>query len=204
MGKRQLGELQPSELVITIMISELASIPIENKDMSILEGLIPVLTLVLLELLVSVLAIKSEIFRTLITGRPTIIVRNGKIEQRLLRRLRLSLDDLLEQLRLSGYSSISEVDTVLLETNGQISVIPKELSRPVTIEDLSLKPEQTHLPHTLIADGKVRESGLKAANVSKARLEKMLRAYGVKAREVFYMNITDNGEVFMEKKDKKQ
>ncbi len=202
MGKRQLGELQPSELVVAIMISDLASIPISDKSLPVWEGVIPIATLVLMELLFSVLVIKSEFFRTIITGRPVIIVRGGKIQQKALRRLRVSIDDLLEQLRLMGYSDISEVDTAMLETNGQISVIPNELSRPATCEDFGLNPKQTHLPHTIVADGKLRKSGLKAAGISKKRAAELLKKNGAASpKEVFYMNVTDGGDVFIEKKD---
>ncbi len=203
MGKRQLGELQPSELVVAIMISDLAAIPIEDKSLSLWEGVVPILTLVLTELALSVLVIKSEFFRTIITGRPAVIVRCGKIQQGVLRRLRLSIDDVLEQLRLMGYSDISEVNTVMLETNGQISVIPNEQSRPVTGEDLGLKMPQTHLPHTIIADVKLRKSGLKAAGISREEAIALAKKHGAKSpSEVFYMNLTDNGQVYLEKKEK--
>lgn len=201
MGKRQLGELQPSELVVAIMISDLASIPISDKSLPIWEGIIPIVTLVLIELIFSVMGIKSEFFRTIITGRPAIIVREGNMQQDVLKKLRLSIDDLLEQLRLSGYSDISEVDTVMLETNGQISVIPKEISRPVTCEDLKLSPKQTHLPHTVIADGKIRESGLKSAGISREDVIKILKKRNINSpKEVFFMNITDDNKIFIEKK----
>lgn len=202
MGKRQLGELQPSELVVAIMISDLASIPISDRSLPLWEGIIPIAALAGVELIFSVLVIKSEFFRTVITGRPAVIVRNGRILFPVLRRLRLSLDDLLEQLRLEGYSQISEVDTVVLETNGQISVIPKEQSRPVTCEDLGLKPTQTHLPHTVIADGKVRKSGLKAAGISEEKVLRILKKRGVgSAEKVFYMNVTDDGKAFIQRRD---
>lgn len=201
MGKRQLGELQPSELVVAIMISDLASIPISDKSLPLWEGIIPISTLVIVELIFSFLVIKSEFFRTIITGRPAIIVRGGDMQQKVLKRLRLSIDDLLEQLRLMGYSDISEVDTVLLETNGQISVIPKEISRPVTCEDLKLSPQQTHLPHTIIADGKIRASGIKAAGITRGEVLSILKKQGISSpKEVFYMNITDDKKIFMEKK----
>lgn len=203
MGKRQLGELQPSELVVAIMISDLASIPIADKSLPVYEGIIPIVTLVFAELVFSVLVIKSEFFRTVITGRPAIIVRGGSIEQKVMKRLRLSIDDLLEQLRLMGYSDISEVDTVMLETNGQISVIPKEISRPVTCEDIKLNPTQTHLPHTVIADGKIRKSGLKSANLTKAEVLELLKKHGISSpEEVFFMNITDDKKVSLEKRQK--
>lgn len=204
MGKRQLGELQPSELVVAIMISDLAAIPIEERDSSLIEGIIPIVTLVVTELLFSVLVIKSEFFRSILSGRPALIVRGGKIQQPVLRRLRLSIDDLLEQLRLMGFSDIADVDTVLLETNGQISVIPKEKKRPSTPEDLGLSPKQTHLSHTLIADGKIRKSGLKAANITEKHLMKLLKEKNVGSpKDVFFMNITDEGEIFLEKHDAK-
>lgn len=202
MGKRQLGELQPSELVVAIMISDLAAIPIEDSRQPIWDGVIPIVTLVAAEFLLSALVLKSEACRTVITGRPTIVIKDGKIQVKTLRRLRVSLDDLLEQLRLSGYSQITEVDTAMLETNGQISVIPKEQSRPLTCEDMNLSPTQTHLPHTLIADGKVRESGLRAAGMSPEQLDRLLKERSVTAEQVFYMNITDDEKVFYQKKEK--
>ncbi len=203
MGKRQLGELQPSELVVAIMISDLAAIPIEERSTSMLEGVVPILTLVVMELIFSVLVIKSEFFRSVLTGRPALIIKNGKIQQGVLRRLRLSIDDLLEQLRLMGYSDISEVNTVLLETNGQISVIPREISRPATPKDLGLTPTQTHLPHTVIADGKLRQSGLEAANITEERVMELLKKKKIRStKDVFYMNVTDDGGVFIEPKDK--
>ncbi len=204
MGKRQLGELQPSELVVAIMISDLAAIPIEDSRQPIWDGMVPIITLVAAEFLLSMLVLKSEICRTIITGRPTIVIKNGQIQTGVLRRLRLSLDDLLEQLRLMGYSQITEVDTAMLETNGQISVIPKEQSRPLTCEDMNLSPTQTHLPHTLIADGKIRESGLNAAGMSRKQLDGILKERSLAPEEVFYLNVTDDGKVFCQKKERKK
>lgn len=202
MGKRQLGELQPSELVVAIMISDLAAIPIEDGEKSIWMGMVPILTLVAAEILLSILEIKSEAFRTIITGRPSVIIRNGKLQIKVLKKLRLSLDDVLEQLRLMGYSQITEVDTAMLETNGQISVIPVEKDRPLTCEDLNINVPQTHLPHTLIADGKVRQSGLIAAKMSRDKFDKLLKKHKIESpKEVFYMNITDDGKVFLQKKE---
>lgn len=203
MGKRQLGELQPSELVVAIMLSDLASIPIEQTDQSIWMGIVPIVTLMSLELLFSLFVIKSELFRMLITGRPALLIKNGKIQQQTLRKQRISLDDMLEQLRLMGYSDISEVNTVLLETNGQLSVIPQELSRPVTGKDLGLNLNQTHLAHTIISDGKLRKSGMKAANMNEAAVMKALKKKSISSpKDVFYMNVTDDGNMFLEKKDK--
>ena len=205
MGKRQLGELQPSELVVAIMISDLAAIPIEDGRQPIWDGIIPILTLVAAEFILSTLVIKSELCRRIITGRPTVVIEKGRIKLNTLRRLRMSLDDLLEQLRLKGYSQITEVDSAMLETNGQISVIPKEKSRPLTCEDMRLDPSQTHLPHTLIADGTVRESGLREAGLSPEQLMKLLKQHGVASpKEVFYMNITDGDKVFLQKKEERK
>ncbi len=202
MGKRQLGELQPSELVVAIMISDLAAIPIEDGRQPIWDGIIPILTLVAAEFILSTLVIKSDFCRRIITGRPTVVIEKGRIKLKTLRRLRLSLDDLLEQLRLKGYSQITEVDSAMLETNGQISVIPKEKSRPLTCEDMGLNPSQTYLPHTLIADGAVRESGLREAGLSREQLMKLLKRHGVSSpKEVFYMNVTGGDKVFLQKKD---
>ena len=194
MGKRQLGELQPSEFVIALMISDLAAIPIESDKIPLSRGIIPVFTLVLIEFLFSVLTMKSEFFRKLITGTPTKIIADGQFDKKQLSHLRITYDDVMEQLRLAGYSSISEIDSAIIETNGQLSIIPKESARPVVCGDLDLKPPQTHLPYTLISDGKLRKNNLKNSGLDEKWLKNKLKKY----------NITDYGKVtFFSVTDKK-
>lgn len=199
MGKRQLGELQPSEFVTALIISELATIPIDKTDMPLLKGIIPIFALVLLELLFSVLVIKSEFMRRLITGSPVQIIKDGKLIMNKLARLRICIDDIMEQLRLAGYSSISQIDSAIIETNGQLSVIPKEEERPVVCRDLNLSPPQTHVPHTIISDGVLREKNLKGAGLSEQWLKKKLKRYNITDySQVDFLSITDEKELCLQ------
>jgi len=124
MGKRQVGELQPFELVVTIMIAELASVPMENTGTPLLNGIVPILALLLAEVFISYITLKSERARTIVCGSPSIVIQNGKIVQRELARLRYNVNDLLEQLREKNIVNVSDVEFAILETNGQLSVIP--------------------------------------------------------------------------------
>ncbi len=199
MGKRQLGELQPSEFVIALMISELASLPIGEKDISLFHGIIPIIALVLLELLCSVLVIKSEFLRRIITGSPVQIIKDGNLIYKRLRFLRICIDDVMEQLRLAGYSSISEIDSAIIETNGQLSVVPKETERPVLCKDLNLSPSQTHVPHTVISDGKLRKRNLEGAGVSEEWLKKRLARYNITDySQVMFLSITDEKKLVLQ------
>lgn len=202
MGKRQLGELQPSELVVAIMISDLATVPMQSKRASLLEGIVPIFTLVSLEILLSVLVLKSEKLRRLITGSPTKIIENGHFLQHALASLRLCTDDVTEQLRLAGYSDITQIDSAVIETNGQISILPKEASRPVTCHDLKIKPPQQHFPHTVISDGKMRLNNLRSAGVNREWLKKKLSEYNVTdINSVFYMSVSDDKKIFLQIKE---
>lgn len=199
MGKRQLGELQPSEFVIALMISELASIPISESDVPLLHGIIPILALVLLELVFSVLVIKSELMRRIITGTPVQIIKGGKLLMKRLRGLRICIDDVMEQLRLAGYSSISEIDSAIIETNGQLSIVPKESSRPVICSDLNLSPPQTHVPHTIISDGVLRKNNLRGAGLSEKWLKEKLAKYNITDySQVAFLSITDENELCLQ------
>ncbi len=199
MGKRQLGELQPSEFVIALMISEIATIPIDNTDVPILHGIIPIFALVLLELICSVLVIKSERARRIITGSPVQIIKDGKLMMKRLTSLRICIDDVMEQLRLAGYSSISQIDSAIIETNGQLSVVPKEEERPLTCKDMNLSPPQTHVPHTIISDGVLRRNNLDGAGVTENWLKKKLARYNITDySQVAFLSVTDEKELVLQ------
>lgn len=202
MGKRQVGELQPSELVVAIMISEIASVPMQSKDVPLLDGIVPIFTLVLLELIFSILVLKSEALRRLFSGSPGIVVRNGKIVEKELRRMRINIDDLLEELRLSGYCDLSEVESALLETNGQVSIIPKASFRPLTPSDMKIQPKQQYLSHTVISDGILRRKNLAGAGVDETWLYDKLSCYNITdIKQVFYMSVSDDKKIFLQLKE---
>lgn len=154
MGKRQLGELQPSELVVAIMISDLASVPMQAIDIPLISGILPVMTLIIAEVMMSYLSLKSKHMRKLLSGEASIIIYDGQIDERELARLRFNINDLLEELRLNSCHDVSDVQVAVIETSGKLSVIPKDSARTATTEDLALKNlRHDGLPCTIVSDG---------------------------------------------------
>ena len=166
-------------LVIAIIISDLASIPVENTDIPLIHGLVPIFTLVMCEVLFSAATLKWKRFRTLMTGSPEILITNGKIDEKKLRALRINTDDLLEELRKAGYPKIDSVYTAILENNGVLNVIPKVRERPLTPKDIGCKPVQEQLPHTLISDGILLKKQLKQCGKDEVWLKKELKKQGI-------------------------
>ena len=203
MGKRQLGELQPSELVIALMISDLAAIPIESDDIPIMRGIIPVFTLVIIEIIFSITILKSERFRRILTGVPVYVIKDGQLIEKNLRKLRICIDDIMEQLRLAGYTCIEQIDSAIIETNGQISLIPKESEREVVCGDLDISRPQTHLPQTVIADGKLRKNALVRSGVNETWLRKKLSQYNITDySQVVFLSITDGKKLVLQISEK--
>ena len=181
MGKRQIGELQPSELVITLLFSELASIPVQDIDMPLLYGIIPILALAALEILISSLTLKSTTLRKFIYGKPIILVYQGKPDQRAMEKARVTIDDLLEAMRSNGIVRVADVNFAILETNGNMSIIPKQ------------NPSVDKLPEVLINDGKVMSS--------KKEVKKLINAIGFKsAKEIFFLSREKGGKTEIIKK----
>lgn len=203
MGKRQIGELQPSELVVAIMISDVATVPMQSLDMPLLSGIIPVLTLVFAEVVTSYMSIKSTTMRRFFMGEPSIVVYNGVICEKELMRQRFNLSDLLEELRVQGCFDISDVFVAVLETNGKLSVIPRDNARPATVEDLDLKNVRHEgLPCTVILDGKLNPSELKRSEKSEEQLLAEIKKRGARSvSDVFIASIDAEGEMFMQLKE---
>lgn len=203
MGKRQIGEMQPSELVVAIMISDLATIPMQDANIPFISGVVPVLTLLVAEVVMSYICLKNVHLRRIFTGEPSIVIYGGKVIEKELKKLRFSLSDLMEQLRISGCASVSEVEAAVLETNGQLSVFRK--NEPLTPEDIGIKPKKPNkLPFLLVMDGDINKEELERSGKDKEWLEKLLKKEGVKnISEVFVATIEANGEVFIQRKEKK-
>lgn len=136
MGKRQIGEMQPSELVVAIMISDLATIPMQETGIPLFSGVIPIFTLIIMEILLSQFSLKNKKFRRIMTGKPNVIIHNGKILREEMKKIRFNMDDLNEQLRIQGYTGIKDINFAILETNGQLSIIPKPKNKQATVEDV--------------------------------------------------------------------
>jgi uncharacterized membrane protein YcaP (DUF421 family) len=187
MGKRQIGQLQPSELVVALVIADLAAVPMAEVGIPLINGIIPIITLFIMEELLSYLSLKSEGARGLISGKPSILIERGIIVEKELQRLRYNLNDLLEQLRLKNFSNVEDVNYAILETSGQLSVIPKEEKKPVTLKDMNIKTQTQYLPVTVIIDGRIISDNLYKTGLSNNWLANELKKNKIKsARDVFF------------------
>lgn len=193
MGKRQVGELEPSELVLALIIADLAAVPMQDFGIPLLSGIIPILTLLAITMIISMLSMKSVKFRALLCGRPSIIVENGKLHQREMRKNRFTVDELMEELRMKGISDISTVKYAILETNGQISVLPYSDQKPPIARDMGVQTEEGGLPLVIINDGRVLDHNLKTRGYDRGWLNKQLNAHGAKAPEEVYLLTADEG-----------
>lgn len=202
MGKRQIGELQPSELVVAIMISDLATVPVSDIAIPLLSGVIPIMTLIIFEVTISFLTLKSEKARNIITGKPTYLIKDGIIAEKQMRNMRYNIEDLLEELRLKDCPNIADVHTAILETNGELSVVLKSDKRSVTPNDLKIKPNQESIPLVLISDGKIRFEHLRDLNKDIKWLEQKLAERNIKStKDVFLFSIDSDGIITMQIKD---
>lgn len=178
MGKRQVGQLQPFELVIAIMIADLAATPMESLDTPLWRGIAPMLSLIVLHQLITLLSLKSQALRAFFSGRPTVVIHNGQIDYQALRKLCFNLNDLLEELRTGGVLSPSEVGTAILETSGKLSVFQNSAHRPVCPEDLQLSTGYEGIPLTLIMDGQLEKHNLSLSGQKESWLRQRLSENG--------------------------
>jgi len=204
MGKRQIGQLQPYELVIIIMLSELAAIPMENTGIPLVSGLVPIFVLLVAQVFLSVVSLKSENARRIICGTPSVLVENGKIVESELRRVRYNINDLMEQLRAKNMPNIADVEFAILETSGDLSVIPKSQKRPLVPADISLPTKYEGISTTLIIDGYVFKKNLADMNLSEDWLRGELNKYGINDfKEVLFASIDTEGRLFYQVRSKK-
>ena len=201
MGKRQLGELQPSELVVAIMISDLASVPMQDIGTPIISGIIPAITLIAAEVFLSFASLKSNMVRRFLSGSPSIVVYEGHINEKELNRLRFNINDLLEELRINGFYDITDVQTAIVETSGKLSIIPKDGSRTVSVSDMGIRnPDKEGLPYILIADGEINKSELYRAGKSMEWLTQEMKKRGYMPKQVFICSLDINGRLFVQAK----
>lgn len=193
MGKRQIGQLQPYELVFTIIVAELAASPMSNVSIPLLYGIMPIGALLLCYAVISVLCLKSERVRGFLAGRPTVLVRNGVIDQAAMREQGFTLNELLERIRYAGVFNVHEVGCAILEVSGQLSVFPVSQKRNVTPEDMGIQTGYESLPLNLVLDGRIQSNTLKMANLNDEWLLKQLKGLGTKPSEVFYCSLDTSG-----------
>lgn len=197
LGKRQIGELEPSELAITILISELAAIPMQDSAQPLATGLVPIVVLLALGLLTSVITVASPFLRRVIFGKPSIIIENGKMNQREIRRLRLNVDEIAEELRLKDVTNIQTVKFGIVETNGRLSIILNDGDAPVTRRDMSITVNSpSPLPYTIIANGRMIPDNAKKIGLPKETIEAELRKRNIeRISDVFYMSCDTGGNI---------
>ncbi len=205
MGKRQVGELEPSELVLALLISDLAVVPMQDFGVPLLAGIIPIITLLSITMILSVVAMKNIRIRKMLCGTPTIVVRNGKLLPREMNKVRMSIDELMEELRLQGVTDFQTVKYAILETSGQVSVLLYQNEQPVTAAQMRANPVETGLPIILISDGQLMEEHLKWRGLEQKWLEKQLKKYGFKSyKEVFLMTIDEQDQVYIVPKEESE
>ena len=201
MGKRQVGQLQPYELVVVIMIAELAATPMGSVGIPLLYGLVPMIALIVCHGIMTALCMRSGKFRLLICGQPTVLIRNGAICEKEMRKTAMTLNDLMEALRTGGALDPSQVGTAVLETAGHVTVFPKAQARPVTPEDMHLDPPPEGLPLPLIMDGHVQQENLQKGGWTASWLERQVRDMGyITPEDVLFLCINTAGTMLCQGK----
>lgn len=203
MGKRQVGELKPQELVITILISAVATTPLEENSIPLANSLLPIMIFVALEMITSGISMKSITARNLLQGKPIFIIKNGKLQQKELRNLRFTIDDLIDALRQQGAFDISEVENAIVETNGSLSVQLKSEYSPVTPKQLKKDVDEQDVPITIIMDGQIVEEYFNKNKIDKRRIEQLAKATNVELKDIMLLTLDDSGKTFLIKKDDK-
>ena len=202
MGKRQISQLQTSELVVTLLISELAVMPIQQHQDPLWNGLVPMVVLVLCEIVVSLLMLKSGKFRQLVCGSPIVVIENGRVLQRQMRRLRMSTEDLFEELRQAGAFALEDVAYAIMETNGQLSVLKKSSADSLTPKQAGVKAAEEALEVVVVSDGKISQNSLRLCGRDPAWLREQLRCQGAELSEVFIMTVRTDGQQRIIRKEK--
>ncbi len=189
MGKRQIGDMQPNELVITLLISEIAAIPLQDTSQPLLFGIVAIFMLIVLEVLMSVLAMKCKKIRKLMSGKSIVVIKNGEIDQAAMRDVRMTVLDLIELLRGQNVFDISTVAFAVLEVNGDLSVLLKSGEQTATAKDLKLNPKPAVLPLPVITDGKIEKDSLDALKINKEEILKLLKINNTEPEDVFLMTM---------------
>lgn len=196
LGKRQLGQMEPSEIVVTMLVADLASIPMQDGAIPLLSGLIPILTVLGLELLLSSLSLRSIRFRKLLCGKPVILIENGKILQDNLRRTQVTMDELSSHLRLKDVLDIQTVQYAILETNGDLSVFPFPTEKPASAREAKVRTKPQHLPVTILSDGRLLHENLKKAKKDGAWLRRVLQERSATVEGTWLLTVDDGGNVY--------
>ena len=204
MGKRQIGDMQPTELVVTLLISEIAAIPLQDVSQPISIGLVAIFILVLLEILASVIVLKNLRLRRIFSGKAVAVIKNGEIDQKAMRNVRMTVFDLVEMLRMQGIFDLDDIESAFLEVNGNLSVRQKPMRAPATPEQLGVNVSDGGLSMTVISDGTVVDASLQFLNMTREDLNIILKNENKRQKDIFLMTLNSKGEsIIVEKENKK-
>ncbi len=195
MGKRQVGELELSDLVATLLLSEVAALPISDHDMPLSHAIIPTLLILSLEIMLTFLKTRSRFLKKLLDGSPSILLKDGVPLRHELERMRISIEELLSECRLQGYPDIADVAYAILEQDGQISVVPRARKAPLSADDIGVEVKERGMAHPVITDGGVQKNHLALLGLSEEWLEKTCRTRGMTPDKIFLMTVNDAGEI---------
>ncbi len=201
MGKRQIGDMQPNELVVTLLISEIAAIPLQDTNQPVMNGVIAIFVLVVLEIILSVLAMKNFFVRKIMSGQSVVVIKNGVIDQSAMQMVRMTVLDLIELLRGQNVFDISTVAFAVLEVNGDLSVLLKTEEMPVTVKDIEIQKESAGLPLPVITDGKLVDESLKALETDEKHIADLVAKNGLELSEVFLMMLDRFDNINLVKKE---
>ena len=196
-GKRQIGELEPNELVLTMLLSDLAAVPMQDFGIPLINGVLPIATILCLSVLMSLLSLRSVRFRALVCGKPAVIIRHGELQQQVMRRNRLTIDELTEELRCQGITDLKTVKYAVLETGGQLSVLLYPAHQPMTPQQAGVTvADDCFLPRVIISDGRLLRHNLRAAGYEDKWLRKQLaKAGAAQVQDVFLLTVDEGGGV---------
>lgn len=197
MGKRQIGELKPHELVITILVSETANMPIEDNNIPLANMLVPIMLFVSFEIIVSAISMKSLSFRNILQGKPIFVIRKGKLDEKQLKRMRLTMDDLIDAVRQKDIFDISTVQDAVVETNGSISVLQKAEEAPVTPKQMKLSVKEDSVPVTIVIDGKPVSEYFGEEKIDTHRIELIVKNTGKDIQDIMLLTVDDKGNTFI-------
>ena len=203
MGKREIGQMQPFELVIAIMIADLASIPMSDTGIPIISGVVPILALLLVQLIISIINLKSMKLRKIMCGVPAILIFRGKIEEKTLRKERLTVNELQEKLRQNNVFNIGDIEYAILETSGQVTLIQKPEKRNTIPEDFGITPKYEGIPYDLVVDGKVMNNNLKKLGKDYNWLKKEVNKFNIEPEQALIVTIDGNNQIFCQAKNKR-
>lgn len=201
LGKRQIGQLEPSELVVAMLVADLAAIPMQDEGIPLLSGLVPIFTVLGIELVFSHLSLKSVRIRKVLCGKPVILIENGNIMQENLRKTRVTLDELMGHLRQKDILDLTTVQYAILETNGNLSVFPYPKERPASAKEAGIQVKKQHMPLTVISDGRLLRDNLQKAGKDETWLKKVLQQKAATVKSTWLLTVDGSDHVLFYKKE---